>query len=105
MEQSDSERCAVLQNFKSKCPFVVIHASMMFSFQTELDLVARGLMWTPAAAGLFVPFWDGSSILLHDDDQLCELELLKHFPNDVQGWKNLNQLFDGYDSDVFLVSD
>ncbi len=45
---------------------------------------------------MFVLYSDGSSILLHDDDLRCEQELVKYFPNDVQGWKSMNQLCDKY---------
>src|SRR3954447_23155188 len=38
----------------------------------ELDLVRRGFHWTPATNGMYVPFEDGSSIQLWDDDDLCE---------------------------------
>ena len=39
---------------------------------SELNLPARGFKWTPAVNGLFVPFLDGSSIQLWDDDETCE---------------------------------
>ena len=38
----------------------------------ELDLPARGFAWTPATNGLFVPFLDGRSIQLWDDDEQCD---------------------------------
>src|SRR3954467_15436968 len=41
----------------------------------ELGLVERGFDWTPASNGLFVPFLDGSSVQLYDDDELCEREI------------------------------
>ena len=34
----------------------------------ELGLPALGYSWSPASNGLFVPFEDGSSIQLYDDD-------------------------------------
>src|SRR5581483_7120114 len=40
----------------------------------ELDLPRRGFRWTPASNGLFVPFEDGSSVQLYDDDAQCEAE-------------------------------
>ena len=59
----------------------------------ELKLASRGFHWTPAAAGLFIPFEDGSSVQLYDDDEACEAEL-KHFsPRDVAGWKAMMDLF------------
>lgn len=56
----------------------------------ELDLPARGFRWTPAVNGLFVPFLDGSSIQLWDDDDKCETEVRGFAPGDVEGWKAMN---------------
>ena len=39
----------------------------------ELELPRRGFQWTPAVNGLFVPFLDGSSIQLWDDDARARL--------------------------------
>jgi phytoene dehydrogenase-like protein len=52
----------------------------------ELELPRRGFEWTPAVNGLFVPFLDGSSIQLWDDDARCEEEVRKLAPGDVDGW-------------------
>jgi len=56
----------------------------------ELDLVRRGFRWTPAVNGLFVPFLDGSSIQLWDDDDRCEAEIRRFAPSDLEGWKAMN---------------
>lgn len=56
----------------------------------ELGLVRRGFTWTPAVNGLFVPFLDGSSIQLWDDDERCEAEVRRFAPGDVEGWKAMN---------------
>ncbi len=56
----------------------------------ELGLPARGFRWTPAVNGLFVPFLDGSSIQLWDDDERCEAEVRRFAPGDVEGWKAMN---------------
>jgi phytoene dehydrogenase-like protein len=56
----------------------------------ELELPRRGFRWTPAVNGLFVPFLDGSSIQLWDDDERCEAELRALAPGDVAGWKAMN---------------
>jgi phytoene dehydrogenase-like protein len=56
----------------------------------ELGLPARGFHWTPAVNGLFVPFLDGSSIQLWDDDDKCEAEVRRFAPGDVEGWKAMN---------------
>src|ERR1035438_5919978 len=52
----------------------------------ELDLPRRGYQWTPAVNGLFVPFLDGSSIQLWDDDARCEDEVRALAPSDVAGF-------------------
>jgi phytoene dehydrogenase-like protein len=52
----------------------------------ELDLPRRGFQWTPAVNGLFVPFLDGSSIQLWDDDERCTEAIRKLSPADVSGW-------------------
>jgi phytoene dehydrogenase-like protein len=56
----------------------------------ELDLPARGFHWTPAVNGLFVPFLNGSSLQLWDDDARCEAEIRQFAPADVEGWKEMN---------------
>ncbi|MCB0105316.1 MAG: NAD(P)/FAD-dependent oxidoreductase, partial [Caldilineaceae bacterium] len=53
----------------------------------ELDFAAHGYHWTPAVAGMFVPFDDGSSIQLWDDDVRCAEEIRRFAPGDVAGWK------------------
>ncbi len=51
----------------------------------ELDLHNRGFHWTPASNGLFVPFEDGNSIQLYDDDEQCEAELRQIFAARCRG--------------------
>jgi phytoene dehydrogenase-like protein len=58
----------------------------------ELDLPARGFDWTPAVNGLFVPFLDGSSIQLWDDDDRCEAEIRGFAPRDVEGWRAMSDV-------------
>ena len=53
----------------------------------ELELARRGFQWTPAVNGLFVPFLDGSSIQLWDDDEKCAAEVRALAPGDVEGWR------------------
>jgi phytoene dehydrogenase-like protein len=53
----------------------------------ELGMVDYGFRWLPAKAGLFVPFDDGSSIQLWDDDDQCEEEVRRLAPKDVRGWQ------------------
>jgi phytoene dehydrogenase-like protein len=52
----------------------------------ELKLAQRGYAWTPAVNGLFVPFLDGSSIQLWDDDARCTEEVRALAPGDVDGF-------------------
>ena len=52
----------------------------------ELELPRRGYVWTPAVNGLFVPFLDGASIQLWDDDALCMEEVRRLAPGDVAGF-------------------
>lgn len=59
---------------------------------SELDLPARGFQWSPAVNGLFVPFLDGSSIQLWDDDRRCEEEIRNFAPGDVEGWRAMNDV-------------
>jgi phytoene dehydrogenase-like protein len=58
----------------------------------ELGLPGRGFHWTPAVNGLFVPFLDGSSIQLWDDDARCEEEVRRFSPKDVEGWRAMNDV-------------
>src|SRR5215472_12565668 len=58
----------------------------------ELELPRRGFTWTPAVNGLFVPFLDGSSIQLWDDDERCAAEVRALSPGDVAGWEEMNEV-------------
>ncbi len=58
----------------------------------ELDLSSRGFQWTPALNGLFVPFEDGTSIQLYDDDAQCESEIARLSPGDVKGWRAMSDV-------------
>ena len=42
--------------------------------------------------GLFVPFLDGSSIQLWDDDSACEAEIRRYAPRDVEGWRAMSDV-------------
>ena len=74
----------------SPCAYVVglLHPLVM----RELDLPGRGFRWHPAVGGLFVPFDDGSSIQLWNDDQRCEAEVRAFAPGDVRGWRAMGDL-------------
>ncbi len=58
----------------------------------ELQLPQRGFTWTPAVNGLFVPFLDGSSIQLWDDDAQCEEEIRRFSSGDVEGWRAMSDV-------------
>ncbi|WP_254062215.1 NAD(P)/FAD-dependent oxidoreductase [Acidobacterium sp. S8] len=58
----------------------------------ELQLPQRGFTWTPAVNGLFVPFLDGSSIQLWDDDDKCEAEIRRFSSGDLEGWRAMNDI-------------
>jgi phytoene dehydrogenase-like protein len=53
----------------------------------ELGLPERGFSWTPAVNGLFVPFLDGRSIQLWDDDAQCDAEVERFAPGDLEGFR------------------
>jgi phytoene dehydrogenase-like protein len=53
----------------------------------ELEMAAYGFKWLPASAGMFVPFDDGTSVQLWDDDALCEEEIGRLAPGDLSGWR------------------
>jgi phytoene dehydrogenase-like protein len=69
----------------SPCAYVVglLHPLVM----RELDLKGHGFRWTPADGGMFVPFEDGSSIQLWNDDERCEDEIRRFAPRDLAGWQ------------------
>jgi phytoene dehydrogenase-like protein len=58
----------------------------------EMELPRRGYVWTPAVNGLFVPFLDGSSIQLWDDDERCADEVRALAPGDVEGWRAMSDV-------------
>ena len=50
-------------------------AGLLHPLVEELGLASEGSEWTPASNGMFIPFEDGSSVQLFDDDDLCEAEI------------------------------
>lgn len=58
----------------------------------ELELPRRGFNWTPALGGYFIPFEDGSSLQIWEDDGLAEEEIRKFAPHDLKGWREMNRL-------------
>jgi len=74
----------------SPCAYVVglLHPRVI----EELELPRRGYTWTPAMGGYFVPFEDGSSIQLWDDEAKAEAELRAFSPKDVKGRHDMHGL-------------
>jgi phytoene dehydrogenase-like protein len=58
----------------------------------ELQMRAHGFAWTPATNGLFVPFDDGSGVQLWEDDDACEAEIRRLAPQDVSGWRAMQDV-------------
>jgi phytoene dehydrogenase-like protein len=58
----------------------------------ELELVKRGFEWTPAVNDLFVPFLDGSSVQLWDDEERCAAEIHALSRGDVEGWREMSDV-------------
>ena len=69
----------------SPCAYLVglLHPKVI----AELDLPGLGFEVIPATAGMFVPFDDGSSLQLGEDDARCEAEIRALCPSDVAGWR------------------
>jgi phytoene dehydrogenase-like protein len=76
----------------SPCAYVagLLHPLVM----KELDFAGYGFEWVPAEGGLFVPFEDGSSIQLWDDEEKKLAELKKFAPGDVAGYRELHHIMD-----------
>lgn len=74
----------------SPCAYVVglLHPRVI----EDLELERRGYRWTPAYGGYFVPFDDGSSLQLWDDEARAEEELRRFSPRDVQGRHDMHAL-------------
>jgi phytoene dehydrogenase-like protein len=58
----------------------------------ELELRRRGFRWIPADGGLFVPFEDGSSVQLWEDEDRLEAELRRFAPGDLAGFRAMSAL-------------
>ena len=58
----------------------------------ELGFKSRGFEWTPASSGMFVPFDDGESVQLWEDDEKCEAEVRRLSPGDIGGWRAMSDL-------------
>lgn len=73
----------------SPCAYVagILHPLVI----DELALARYGFEWTPAN-GMFIPFEDGSSIHLWDDEERCEAEIKKFAPGDLAGWQAMHEV-------------
>src|SRR5512139_2015560 len=58
----------------------------------ELKLVERGYDFTPAVNGIFVPFEDGSSVQLYEDERI-DAEIRQLSPRDVEGNHAMHAVF------------
>ncbi len=69
----------------SPCSYLIglLHPLVM----SELRMAEYGFRWAPASSGMFVPFDDGTSIQLWEDDRLCEEEVRRLAPADLEGWR------------------
>jgi phytoene dehydrogenase-like protein len=76
--------------FVSPCAYVVglLHPLVM----KELDLRGHGFDWSPAVGGMFVPFPDGSSLQLWNDDEACAAEVKRFAPADFEGWRAMGDV-------------
>jgi len=74
----------------SPCAYVVglLHPLVM----EELQLKKNGFQYTPASGGMFVPFEDGTSIQLWNDDEACAAEVKKFAPKSFNGWREMQAL-------------
>lgn len=74
----------------SPCAYLVglLHPRVV----ADLGLVERGLSYRIATSGMFVPFEDGSSIQLWDDEQRMFEEIQKFSPRDVSGLRAMIDL-------------
>ncbi|MGH2592859.1 MAG: phytoene desaturase family protein, partial [Anaerolineae bacterium] len=58
----------------------------------ELNMKAYGFEWTHASGGMFIPFEDGSSVQLWDDEERCIEEIKRLAPGDVAGWQAMHDV-------------
>jgi phytoene dehydrogenase-like protein len=86
--------CTIEQPFPGvhMSPFAYLAGLLHPLVVSELNLAERGFQWTPALAGLFVPFHDGSCIQLWGSDDRCEGEIRNLAPGDVEGWRAMNDV-------------
>lgn len=74
----------------SPCAYVagILHPLVI----DELNMRAHGFAWQHAEGGMFIPFEDGSSIQLWDDEEKCAEEIKRFAPGDVEGWKAMHDV-------------
>src|SRR6185436_12639218 len=71
----------------SPCAYVagILHPLVI----DELKMRAQGFSWQHAEGGMFIPFDDGSSVQLWDDEEKCIEEIKRLSPRDVEGWREM----------------
>ena len=85
--------CKMLEPFPgyrvSPCAYVagLMHGKVI----EELKMKDYGYEWV-AADGMFVPFDDGTSIHIHDDEEKSVAEIKKFSSKDVKGWSEMHNL-------------
>jgi len=74
----------------SPCAYVagILHPLVI----DELNMRAHGFEWQHAEGGMFIPFEDGSSVQLWDDDDRCLEEIKCFAPGDVEGWRAMHDV-------------
>lgn len=74
----------------SPCAYVVglLHPTLL----RELGMKEHGFRWKPADAGMFVPFPDGTSLQMWNDDDKCAAEIKRFAPGDFAGWQALGNM-------------
>jgi phytoene dehydrogenase-like protein len=60
----------------------------------QLNFAAYGCTWFPSPEGMFVPFNDGSSVQLWDDEERCAAEIARLSPPDVVGWHAMHAVIE-----------
>jgi len=80
-------------NFRiSPCAYVagILHPLVI----EELKLREHGFAWQHAEGGMFIPFEDGSSVQLWDDEDRCVEEIKRFAPGDVEGWRAMHAVLE-----------
>lgn len=62
------------------------------------QVIKKGLHWTPATGGFFIPFEDGTSILIPEEDDASRNKEIQNFASekDAIGYAKMMEFFDRY---------